>query len=1580
MKKREFLKKILAFVCVITMMTASLGLQMLVDASDTTNFTELTFATCGIGDNSYTADKSGNHPNGKAILDNVAFTGNIQFVNKTNDWNDALIFGGKLYLTYNSVTGELQLCNRVNNTYLHKIKKSELGADPSKTLIRIRFTFEYVSGTTDQVKYTFSANDVYNEGTITVAHSSVGAWMMVKVLAGETIVESVYPKVEGEEDITSPTELSFVDCGINDGTYSSDKSGNHPEGKGMLDNVAFTGNIQFSNKTNDWNDALIFAGKVYLTYNSVTGELQLCNRVNNTYLHKIKKSELGADPGATPIRVRLTFEYVSGTTDQVKYTFSANNVYNEGTITVAHSSIGAWVMVKVVNGETIVESVTEDDLGLEELSFADFTISDGMHTATSGGDYPSNIENTVLKSDTNFCTGTGESIIYGGTSQKGLRIVHVATGKLKVIADNNVASNLLNEAELETNSNNDNAVVFAEPSGVDFESNMSLSVSVEKGNYDSDAEIDDAKVGIWVNGKLLGKKYLYLADAFDGSHMTNECYVSGGSDGMTVKSLEPDTSDSRKINASDLNLDNNKVVSATDSLLNTEVSMKVQANNTNVTSEDGYAYIDYGEGTSKFKELTFADCGISDGTYTADKSGNHPDGKAILDNVAFTGDIQFADKTNDWNDALIFGGKLYLTYDAINGQLQLCNRVNNTYLHRISKAQLGADPSTTPIRIRFTFEFVSGTTDQVKYTFSANNVYNEGTITVAHTSIGAWVMVKRVNGETTVSSVYDVVDNGTPGVRIQVMNDKLVVNQTSGLFDSFEIPASVLGVDTFSNKQFDLKMSYTMIDFDHDEEKDEVRFSISVNGKTCANRYFEDFDLQTNRYMSIHENQSKVTVKDTEFDSTDFETLTIEDFGMEPTEFKYNGGALQGHHSYTGGNLDGKIFTTNIKFSTYDALFFYGSKTLGSWYSLYVGPQDGAGTNAEKDNRWRFLVSYPEGILGSTQFIDATDAGVKLANNTFELGISTRNVDCDGDKQVDDLELGLWFNGKLLENSYIYAIDKADTLQPNFAVLIPTDRGSVTIGNIVETVPTEIEHCADKYGYMVDADSSTIETIEGAAYPDDTTVITIPGVYNVTYKDAGSTYMDKVVVFVEQDATADGIVDVRDLVRLKLFAKNPGTKMDTAGKKALSVVDGILPDNAMADMHTRLLNSNVIGAKEMSSEIVGEMGPAIAPTGSYITGVDQTIEGTAVISVSGNQDSKWKSTLVNSKGTGLDYILDFDEDREIKILQMSDTQIRELTDIDTMLWQEMDELIRSTKPDLVLVAGDLIYGQYDPAAGPEDLDNSSMKLLADRLDGYRIPWAPILGNHELESNILAQGICEIFENSKYCLFTRRGEIGGNGNYAIGIAKNGVLAKTIFMMDSNGSNKNANELPYVSNDSEYIEGENIIGIEHAFLFFDNQMAWYRTVSAKVKAFAKETVKSFLCVHVPPEEVRTAVQDMGLEPTDKVDWGLLTTEGNPDATIGWRNSHDGLDEEDGGKKMNDYIYPYLLESGTDGVFFGHCHANAMSTVWKGIRWTYGMKTGMYEPSPGQDGTGGTLITIKSDASSVIEHKVLTGTAAN
>lgn len=59
-----------------------------------------------------------------------------------------------------------------------------------------------------------------------------------------------------------------------------------------------------------------------------------------------------------------------------------------------------------------------------------------------------------------------------------------------------------------------------------------------------------------------------------------------------------------------------------------------------------------------------------------------------------------------------------------------------------------------------------------------------------------------------------------------------------------------------------------------------------------------------------------------------------------------------------------------------------------------------------------------------------------------------------------------------------------------------------------------------------------------------------------------------------------------------------------------------------------------------------------------------------------------------------------------------------------------------------------------------------------------------------------------------------------------------------------------------------------------------------------------------------------------------------------------------------------------NGVDSVFCGHEHQISTSIVYEGIRWTFGLKTGVYD-IPEKDNLGGTAITIGKDGGVSVAH---------
>ncbi len=821
---------------------------------------------------------------------------------------------------------------------------------------------------------------------------------------------------------------------------------------------------------------------------------------------------------------------------------------------------------------------------------------------------------------------------------------------------------------------------------------------------------------------------------------------------------------------------------------------------------------------------------------------------------------------------------------------------------------------------------------------------------------------------------------GWYGTKFNILNATITVANTDNSIIGGTIAASEVDRTTFFGDSFKLGLSLEKMDFHGDGKSDDARLGVWIDGKLLRNYYYVDKIDEVGTGMSVF---SYLTAEEAYAN-----TVSITDVKEEKSQFAKQlglsdvnaSGAAAGVYGYGSGNpeetlmhpkttaektgsLDGAIFSTNVRFSKEGVKLFYGcpSEKLMGWHCIRIGSD---GNAAET-----FSVGYADKTLAT---LHAGVAGVKLFENTYKLSISTKYVDSDGDDLFDDLEVGVWFNDVLYNNTYFYVDSVTSELNPNIAVYSEKSNGHIVLGNYTQQMATEITHCADDYAYFADGVAVTVNgKVQGSSWN-----TTKPGEYEVVYTNettmGTSTFKENVLVYKTNDVTADGFVKTVDLVALKKLAAGERADTSNAGKKAVGYVEGSewYSATVLDSMHTQLLGDiNTLQAKAMSRNILGETGSQTQNgTETHITDLTTTEEGTSVISISDIADEASRVYTTNTaalSGCGLDFVLDFDTDREIKVLQITDTQIidsaqqrtanrlsassviKYATDqMNNLVYNELDALIAKEKPDLILMTGDNVYGEFDD-------DGTALQKLVEKMDSYKILWAPIFGNHDNETALGVSWQCQQFMESDYCVFNRRNEIGGNGNYSIGIAVQGKIQRTIFMMDTNGC----------ANISGVANQEDKDAITTKFIFHDEQINWYRSTAAKVNAYMGAEVPSFLCVHVPLAEVTTALVNAGYQA--KADTESVSH--NYETNLGFKQARTV-----GSSAMSEFILPYLKAAGTDGTFFGHQHVNSISVEWEGIRFTYGLKTGRYDESPKQ--TGGTVITLNGNEFDV-NHSIIT-----
>ena len=302
-----------------------------------------------------------------------------------------------------------------------------------------------------------------------------------------------------------------------------------------------------------------------------------------------------------------------------------------------------------------------------------------------------------------------------------------------------------------------------------------------------------------------------------------------------------------------------------------------------------------------------------------------------------------------------------------------------------------------------------------------------------------------------------------------------------------------------------------------------------------------------------------------------------------------------------------------------------------------------------------------------------------------------------------------------------------------------------------------------------------------------------------------------------------------------------------------------------------------------------------------------------------------------------DFTVEIAEGEDPIVLQLSDPQFWDATNVKEYCYDYITETIEATNPDLIIVTGDLVYGKFD--------DNGA--IFADYIrfmESFQIPWAPVFGNHDNESLKGVDWQCRQLEAAEYCLF-KQGDVTGNGNYSVGIVQGGKLLRVFYMMDSNSCSS-----PMTSNNGTTITpeaGTNEVQKANGLAF--DQVVWYkRAIDAIHKVFPD--VKISLSYHIQQaifgdvptkysEYSTTLKAGSSSELQNPLNLNTLATADETDFGYVAR-----LPKGAWGTKTN-YISD-LKKYGIDSIFVGHEHCNSYSIVYEGIRFQYGQKSSRYD----------------------------------
>ncbi|HAZ02855.1 MAG: hypothetical protein A2W90_17080 [Bacteroidetes bacterium GWF2_42_66] len=282
---------------------------------------------------------------------------------------------------------------------------------------------------------------------------------------------------------------------------------------------------------------------------------------------------------------------------------------------------------------------------------------------------------------------------------------------------------------------------------------------------------------------------------------------------------------------------------------------------------------------------------------------------------------------------------------------------------------------------------------------------------------------------------------------------------------------------------------------------------------------------------------------------------------------------------------------------------------------------------------------------------------------------------------------------------------------------------------------------------------------------------------------------------------------------------------------------------------------------------------------------------------------------------GKDYkqkpVLRFNQEGKFKIVQFTDVHFQYNSYRSDSVLVLIKNVIAREKPDLIVFTGDVVCSKDTRQAWL-----SFSKVLIEA----KIPWAIILGNHDIEYELTGKQIMETIVGMPYNLTINGPEnIAGNGNYILNI-------------QSSSSSKPAALLYCFDSHSGFHPRTNLGTYEWIRL---NQIEWYRNQSIKfTKKNGANPLPALAFIHIPLPEYKEII-------------GKNTTVGMQQETVCSPDLNSGL-------------YTAMIESkDVMGVFAGHDHNNNYIGCLRNICLAYGNATG--RQTYGDIGRGARVIEL-------------------
>ena len=326
----------------------------------------------------------------------------------------------------------------------------------------------------------------------------------------------------------------------------------------------------------------------------------------------------------------------------------------------------------------------------------------------------------------------------------------------------------------------------------------------------------------------------------------------------------------------------------------------------------------------------------------------------------------------------------------------------------------------------------------------------------------------------------------------------------------------------------------------------------------------------------------------------------------------------------------------------------------------------------------------------------------------------------------------------------------------------------------------------------------------------------------------------------------------------------------------------------------------------------------------------------------------------------------FTTDGDFKVMQLTDVHLGGgflFSGGDKKAIHAVAAMVEAEKPDLVIVTGDISFAVPWSGTLNNAIAHGYFKRLMENLGVY---WTVTFGNHDSEKYNFHNraAVARMYEDETlaYCLFSAGPEeVFGECNHVIRAENSlGLTTSAFVMIDSNAYTEK--DVLGIGWDYDNVHADQIAWYEENIEYYTaKNLAAYEAIeeSARPADFDTSAIRSYMYMHIPPEEMRIAYNEEAKgDISDIAQYGIAGEDGKVVYS----------------SEYPDALFETVVALGsTKGIFFGHDHLNSLHLTHEGVLLAYGYSID-YSAYAGGTGyqRGCTLLTLSPDGEAKLSYE--------